>query len=105
MNKADNETQQLHIYRALTAIFKEKVALKELLKFGVVEAILTGMTKFSKKSVQTSGLQLLQQIIALDEGLKLVKSANIKDKVNEATKEHASDAVVQHLVNEIVTKL
>ena len=52
MNETENETQQLHVYRALTAIFQEKQALVELLKYDVINAILKGMKRFSKKRLQ-----------------------------------------------------
>ena len=105
MNKAENETQQLHIYRALTAVLQEKSALIDLIQFGVINAILRGMKKFSKKSIQTSGLQLLQTVISVEQGIEAAKSANVKDVITDSCKAHAGDAVVEHLVNDVITKL
>lgn len=105
MNNAENEIQQLHIYRALTAIFVERVALIGLVQFGVIDAIIKGMKKFTKISIQTSALQLLSSAIAIKEGLEAAKTSNVKQAVIDACKEHSGDAVVTHLMNEVIKNL
>ena len=105
MNNAENESQQLHIYRALTSIFQEKGVLQELLKFGVVDAVLRGMKKFSRKTVQTSALQLLQLVVSSEEGRATAEKSNVRETVLECCQAHSGDAVVEHLVNNVVTTL
>lgn len=105
MKTAENEIQQLHIYRALTAIFVEKVALVGLIEFGVLDAILRGMKKFTKISIQTSGLQLLATAVSVQEGLVAAKKCNLKDEVVAACKQHENDQIVSHLIKQVINKL
>lgn len=105
MNNAENEIQQLHIYRALTSIFVEKVALIGLIQFGVLDAVLKGMKKFKKISIQTSALQLLGTAVNVKEGLEAAKKSNLKQEVTDACKEHSKDPVVAHLMKQVFNKL
>ncbi|XP_066931717.1 uncharacterized protein [Clytia hemisphaerica] len=109
MSNAENNMQQMHIYRALTGIFADKVALAGLVNFGVIQSIVKGMKKYQKISIQTSALQLLITILSTNEGLEKAKSeTSLKSDLNEACKDFASDAsddVVSHLLNEVLNKL
>jgi len=106
MNNAENNMQQMHIYRALTGIFADKVALAGLVNFGVIQTIVKGMKKYQKISIQTSGLQLLITILSTNEGLEKAKSeTSLKNDLTEACKDFASDDVVSHLLNEVLNKL
>jgi len=105
MNTAETESQQQSIYRALTSIFHEKSVVQELLKFGIIDAILRGMKKFSKKSIQTSALQLLKQVISLEEGVVIAKKSNVKEVSIEACKQYSGDPVVEHLLHNVVSSL
>ena len=96
----------MHIYRALTGIFADKVALVGLVNFGVIQSIVKGMKKYQKISIQTSGLQLLSTVLSTNEGLEKAKSeTSLKNDLNEACKDFAADAVVTHLLNEVLNKL
>jgi len=105
MNNAENDTQQLHIYRALTSIFNDRLALSGLIKLGVIDSIIRGMKRFTKISIHTSGLQLLSTVVNNKEGLEAAKSGDLKTKIVDACNAHDGDDVVTHLMKEVVSKL
>ena len=105
MNNVANDGQQTQIYRALSAIFKDRTALAGFIKLGVIESILKGMEKYTKISIQTSGLQLLATVLFNSDGLELAKKTGLKEKLMKACSENSGDAVVTHLLNEVTKRL
>lgn len=105
ITKVDSENQQLQLFRALNAIFQQKKAADYFIKFNVIPAILTGMKRFSKKSVHTAGLSLLTMILSFESGLKSAKESNVKDLIGDTCKQHVSDPVVAHMIENITSML
>ena len=95
----------MNIYGALNCIFNEKSTLKAFIQADIISKILQGIKRFNKKSICTSGLQLLGTCVQGEGGLQAMKRMGLKDKLNDACKGHEADPVVQHLLNEAVGKL
>ena len=105
MFTAPDETHQLSIFRAISSIFKIKEAIPELIRLNVVQAIAEGLKKFTKKSVQTSGLQLLTQALQSAEGIEAAKKGQIAKVVEDSIKQNENDAVVKHFGSDILDLL
>lgn len=105
MNKAQTATQQMHIFRALTAIFAERSAIVGFIKFGVIESILNGMKRFKKNNIHTSGLQLLTTLVSVTEGVAHAQGMGQMMNLEEVCKDNIKDPVTSHLINEVASKL
>lgn len=105
MHNVENKTQQLNVYRALQSIFQQTEALKSLIDFGAVDAIHQGLKRYRESSILSSGLQLLGQCVKIPEGAEAARKADTKNILAQVCKDHASDAIIQHLANEVTSEL
>ncbi|XP_065053770.1 poly [ADP-ribose] polymerase tankyrase-1-like [Rhopilema esculentum] len=103
MFDAADDYQQLNVYRALSSILQNKKIIPKLVGLNIFQAICKGFK--SKKSVVSTALKLLLEILKTPEGVKAAKENGIEATVKETIAQNTGDAVLEHLGSQVLEKL
>ena len=105
MFDAADDYQQLNVYRALSSILQNKKIISKLVGLNLFQAICKGFKTTSKKSVVSSALKLLLEILKTPVGVKAAKENDIEATVKETIAQNSGDAVLEHLGSQVLEKL